>query len=359
MTPLSAPVPDVARVVPKFRAHHGNRPMLARDADSMYWMSRYVERAEHVARLLLVNSNLLMDVGDLAPTLEQKQWQSVMVVMRLDPALPGGDGGHNGSAAGGLLATHGTLATRVGLHMTLDPANPNSILNCITKARENARAIRENISAEMWESLNTLYWSLKDDAVIRARLEDAPEEFYRAIMGGSHLFQGLADQTLAHDQGWHFAQLAKYLERADVTCRVIETRFDILRSADTLMAGALRNIHWMGVLRSCCSIEYYRRQHVGDLDPIKVASFLLLEPGFPRSVRFAVQRALGAMCAIRSEVNPLAIDPAERILGRLNADLEYAEASEIMAEGLPNYLLRIQNDLDEAALAMQKNYFMV
>src|SRR5687767_1078715 len=160
---------------PKFPSHAASRPMLARDADSMYWMSRYVERAEHVARLLLVNSNLLMDVGELAPTLEQKQWQSVMVVMRVDPALP---------PAGG------PLASRVGLHMALDRDNPNSILNCVTRARENARAIRENISAEMWEALNTLYWSLKDDGA-RARLEDVPDEFYRSIMTGSHLFQGL------------------------------------------------------------------------------------------------------------------------------------------------------------------------
>jgi uncharacterized alpha-E superfamily protein len=120
-----------------------------------------------------------------------------------------------------------------------------------------------------------------------------PDEFYRHIMTGSMLFQGLTDQTLARDQGWQFAQLAKYLERADVTCRVIETKFNILRSADSLLAGALRNIHWMAVLRSCSSLEYYRRQHVADMDPIKVASFLLLEPGFPRSVRFAVQKALG------------------------------------------------------------------
>jgi uncharacterized alpha-E superfamily protein len=114
----------------------------------MYWMSRYMERAEHVARLLLVNSNLLMDVGELAPTLEQKQWQSVMVVMRADPAIPAGDQ---------------PLAARVGLHMALNPENPNSIANCVTRARENARAIRENISSEMWEALNGLYWSLKDD----------------------------------------------------------------------------------------------------------------------------------------------------------------------------------------------------
>lgn len=346
MTPIAAPLPvtpEAFQVVPKFRSHHASRPMLARDADAMYWVSRYVERAEHVARLLLVNSNLLMDVGELTPALEQRQWQSVMTVLRIDPTIP---------------ATDGPLANRVGQRMTFDLANPNSILNCVNRARENARAIRENISAEMWESLNTLYWSLRSDDA-KARYDDSPDDFYRHVMTGSMLFQGLADQTLAHDQGWQFAQLAKYLERADVTCRVIAAKFEILSTDDTLLAGPLRNIHWMAVLRSCCSIEFFRRQHVGEMDPIKVASFLMLEPGFPRSVRFAVHKALDAMRAIRQEVNPLAIDPAERVLGRLNADLEYAEASEIMAEGLPNYLARIQNDLAEAAIAMQRNYFMV
>jgi uncharacterized alpha-E superfamily protein len=344
MTLLAATLAEPLAVVPKFRAHHASRPMLARDADSMYWMSRYVERAEHIARLLLINSNLLMDVGELAPSLEHRQWQSVMITMRVENELPGP------------AAT--ALVNRVGHYMTFDAANPNSVLNCVTRARENARAIRENISSEMWEALNTLYWSVRGDDA-RSRFEESPDDFYRHIMNGSMLFQGLTDQTLAREQGWQFTQLAKFLERADVTCRVIESKFNILMDSDHLLAGALRNIHLMAVLRSCCSIEFYRRQHVGDMDPIKVASFLILEPTFPRSVRFSVQKALAAMSSIRSEVNPLAIDPAERVLGRLNADLEYAEAGEIMAEGLPNYLSRIQNDLAEAAIAMQKNYFMV
>ena len=139
MSHLSLPVQ------PKFPSHTAARPMLARDADSMYWMNRYVERAEHIARLLLVNSNLLMDVGELAPTLQQRQWQSVLTVFRLEPAqMPAGDGAAFGS--------------RVAQFMVFDRDNPNSLLNCLTRARENARGIRENISAEMWESLNTLYW---------------------------------------------------------------------------------------------------------------------------------------------------------------------------------------------------------
>src|SRR5438552_1735631 len=202
MTQLALPLP------PKFLSHAAARPMLARDADSMYWMSRYVERAEHVARLLLVNSNLLMDVGELAPTLQQRQWQSVLTVFRLEAPAP-----QDGGAAGGAA-----LGARVAQYMVFDRDNPNSLLNCITRARENARAIRENISAEMWESLNTVYWSLRGDEA-RGRFEESPDDFYRQVMLASMLFQGLTDQTQPHDQGWQFTQLGKYLERVDVTCR--------------------------------------------------------------------------------------------------------------------------------------------
>jgi uncharacterized alpha-E superfamily protein len=177
-------------------------------------------------------------------------------------------------------------------------------------------------------------------------------------MTASMLFQGLTDETLTHDQGWQFTQLAKYLERIDVTCRIIETKFSILKSADNLLAGAMRNIHWMAVLRSCCSIEAYRRQHIGDMDPLRVATFLLLERNFPRSIRYAVDRAHDAIAAIRGEVSPLSIDPAERILGRLDAQLEYGELAEILSEGLPAYLARIQSNVAETALAVQKSYFL-
>ena len=331
-------------VYPKFPSHAPARPMLARDADSMYWMSRYVERADHVARLLLVNSNLLMDVGELAPTLQQRQWQSVLTVFRLE-SPPAADG--SGSS----------LGSRVAQYMVFDRDNANSLINCLTRARENARAIRENISAEMWESLNTAYWSIRGEDA-RARFEESPDDFYRQVMIGSMLFQGLTDQTQPHDQGWHFTQLGKYLERVDVTCRIIETKFSILRSADNLLAGAMRNIHWMAVLRSCCSIEAFRRQHIGDMDPLTVASYLILDRAFPRSIRFAVAKAHDAIAAIRAEVNPLAIDAAERVLGRLDTQLEYAEVNEILSEGLPAYLTKIQSLVAEAGFAVQTAYFL-
>src|SRR2546430_13819148 len=315
------------------------RPMLSRDADSMYWMARYVERAEHVARMLLINSNLLMDVGDLAPHVQQRQWKSVLDVMRLGDVPVGRD----------------TIAARIQQYMTFSVDNPSSLLTCLTRARENARAIRESISAEMWESLNSLYWSIKaDDA--QGRFDESHEDFYRSIMTGSMLFQGLTDQTLTHDQRWLFAQLAKYFERIDVTARILETRFNILKSAD--LEAAIRNIHWMAVLRSCCSIEAYRRNYAGDMDPHRIASFLILQRNFPRSIRFCLEMANEAIAAVRSGVASRAIDPAERILGRLAAQLEYAEINEILAEGIQSYLQKIQSAIADAAVAVQKTYFM-
>src|SRR5204862_4210467 len=139
--------------------------------------------------------------------------------------------------------------------------------------------------------------------------EEASEDFYRAIMNGSMLFQGLTDQTLVHDQRWYFAQIAKYLERTDVTARIIETKFGILKSAE--LEAPIRNIHWMAVLRSCCSIEAYRRNYVGDMEPLRVASFLILQRSFPRSIRYCVEHAYLAISEIRSGTNAKGVDPAE------------------------------------------------
>ena len=329
--------------VPKFSQHQANRPLLARDADSMYWLARYIERAEHVARQLLVNSNLLVDVGDLAPELQDQQWRSVMTITRTAPH----DGALPATAAG----------AGIPRYMTFERDNANSLITCVTRARENARAVRENISAEMWECVNTLYWSIRgDDAP--ARFEESPDNFYRHVMTGSMLFQGLTDQTLDHDQRWLFAQLGKYLERIDVSCGIIETRYGILNSAGQRLEGALRNIHWMAVLRCCCSLEAYRRQHIGDMDPLRVAWFLILERNYPRSIRYAVALAHEAIAKIRGEVNPLAIDPAERILGRLDTQLEYAEMGEILTAGLPAYLQNIRTQIAETAGAIQRTYFL-
>lgn len=329
-------VPDPARLM----INAARRPVLSRDADSMYWMSRYVERAEHVARILLIHSNILVDVGDLDEQLEEQLWNSILAIAFVE----------------GPPESRGTLGDRIMRHMTFYPGNSNSIFNCVTRARENARGIREAISAEMWEHLNTLYWSLCAEDVL-TRYEESPDAFLRNVMNGSMLFQGLAHHTLAHDETWHFGQLGKYLERIIVTCRIIETKFELLRTASTVMDPPLRNLHWMGVLRSCCSIEAYRRINIGDMDPLKIAAFVILEKSFPRTLRYGVNEARRAIEAIRQITNPLRITDAERILARLDSQLEYAEMSEILVKGVPQYVHDIQQSVNDASMNVSQAYF--
>ncbi len=317
------------------------RPMLSRDADSIFWMGRYVERAEHVARLLRVHLMLLTDVGDLTPVLEHQMWLTILSTMRLGPE-PEGDG---------------PISARIARYMTFDQNNPSSIVSCIAKARENARAIRESITSEMWECLNGIYWAVTSDEA-QSRFEESPDEFFFQIMNGSMLFQGLTDGTLAHDQRWHFTRIAKYMERIDVTARVIETRFDVLSQMGAQLDQPIRNIHLMGVLRSCCSLEAYRRQHMADLDAPTIAEFLILQPNFPRSIRFCVEQLHQAIAGVRISNGQHTPSAPERIIGRLGAQLEYASAEEILEVGLSAYLGKIEAIANDGSVALQKAYFL-
>ena len=324
------------------------RPMLARVADAMYWMSRYVERAEHGSRILLETGNLLTDMGDLAPALRREYWRDVLRVFGLD----------SGEAAAKLLqGTDEQVARAVSNYMTFKHSDPSSLMTCLTQARENARSVRENISAEMWENLNTLYWSLQGDEA-RARFEESPQELFRQVLLGTMLFSGLTDQTLAHGQGWLFTQIGKSLERLDLVCRTIAARSALLQREDMAIETDGRNIHWMSLLRNCGSLEAYRRIHVGDMDPSSVAAFLVLERRFPQSIRYCVHHAHDAAMRVRAEIDPHTIDQAVRILGRLNTQLEYADVNEIERIGLVPYLTQIRAIAAEAAEALRKAYFL-
>ena len=242
------------------------RPLLSRVAESAFWMSRYVERAEHVARVLLVNINSLLDVGDLEPEVERQLWHGPLRIFLVDRTPEGEEL---------LQSPRETLASRVAQYLVFDPTNPNSIHSCLTRARENARSVRESISSEMWENLNSLYWMLRAEDV-SGRFDESASDLLKQVTNGSLLFQGLADQTLGHSQSWQFVQLGKYLERIDVTCRVVETKFDVLRAVEDQIEHTERNMHLLSVVRSCCALESFRR-NAGEIDPDHIAAFLLLE----------------------------------------------------------------------------------
>ncbi|HEY1068076.1 MAG TPA: alpha-E domain-containing protein, partial [Pirellulales bacterium] len=170
--------------------------MLSRVADAIYWMSRYVERAENLARFVDVTLNMMLDL----PEGMREQWMPLIYTT--------GD--------------HETFTERYGAptqdnvvrFLAFDRQNPNSILSCLYAARENARSVRDTISSEMWEELNTFYYMVKDAADNRDSTESAPD-FFHDVKMGSHLFKGITDNTMSHNEGWHFAQLGRLLERAD------------------------------------------------------------------------------------------------------------------------------------------------
>ncbi len=314
------------------------RPILARDADAIYWMARYLERAEHIARSVQTKLNLLADSGDLNPDLQRSLWESVAQTQRAavpevagDPAMP------------------------MARWMALDPANPASVLGCITRARENARGIREHISAEMWEATNAIYWSVRaDDA--SARFEESPDTFLRSITSASALLQGLTDQTIMHDQRWQFSQLGRLIERADFTCRTVACHWHILTGplAEDLDLP-LRNIHWMGLLRCCCSIEAYRKIASGDLEPLRVVSFLLLQEGFPRTVRYCVAGANQALEAITAQTSSRTAHDALRTLGQLDAHLRYSRY-DALNDDVEGFINHIEHEVAAATGNLQRSY---
>jgi uncharacterized alpha-E superfamily protein len=216
--------------------------------------------------------------------------------------------------------------------------------------------MRESISSEMWENLNTLYWMIRSEDA-SGRFDESASDLLKQVTNGSLLFQGLTDQTLGHNQSWQFIQVGKYMERIDVTCRVIQTKFDVLRDVEASLETTERNMHLLSVVRSCCALESFRR-NAGEIDPDAIAAFLLLERAFPRSVCFCARHAHDAIRLISQQTDASTVLAAEGILGRLYADLQYTNPQQIAGPLLGPFLERIQLSTLDATLAMKKSYFL-
>lgn len=300
--------------------------MLCRVADEIFWMSRNVERATAVARLVDYTWHLELDSG--YPDQDDSAFWAPLL---------GSDG-----EPGFLPLDSATAATprEVRYRLAFDADNPDSLLSCIRQARAAARGVRESISSEMWEHLNTLYLSLVDPE-LAARAEDNPHGFYKRIREAAQFFQGLADCTLARDEVWQFTRLGKYLERADNVARVLSLQAHLLLTGE----HGEDLVRWLAVLRSCGSAEAYARYYSLRVEPARVVEFLLLNPIFPQSVRFslgAAWEALGAIGHSQGISHDSAIR-ASRALGMLSAQLEHAAVDEVLEEGLQPYLASIRN----------------
>jgi len=309
--------------------------MLSRVADSLYWMSRYLERAEHMARLIDVDLQLTLDHS---PRSASERWLRLFEVLQVPPpSEPKID--------------PATLAYT----LTLEKTNPSSIVSCISAARENLRQVREQSSSEMWEQLNRLYLQVVGTPAAESWLQHS-QLFFRGVQEGANLFQGLTDSTMSHGEAWQYIQLGRYVERTHSLSTLIGCHFSRLSSRLAQASDSDENLEWVSLLKYCTAFEAYCKKYTAEVHPLRVAEFLLLNPDFPHSVRFSVDQVHAALRAM-GELTERKADAPLRLAGRLRASLSFSQIEEIMAEGLEDYLRNIRSLCAQAHNAIHQIYF--
>ncbi|HEY6169138.1 MAG TPA: alpha-E domain-containing protein [Verrucomicrobiae bacterium] len=310
--------------------------MLSRVADSIYWMSRYVERAENVARFIQVNLQLMLESAQG----QDQQWLPLVNTT----------GDHEEFQERFGKATQENVIQ----FLTFDTENPNSIISCLRGARENARTVREIISSEMWLHLNRFYLMV-NSAAANKDLGSA-YEFFNEVKLASHLFTGITDATMTHGEGWHFARLARKLERADKTSRILDVKYFILLRSVEDVGTPLDDIQWAAVLRSASAFEMYRKR-LGRISPKGVVEFLMLDRDFPRAIHFCALAARDSLHAISGTPLGTFRFPPERLIGQLCSDLSYASVDEIVHEGLHEYVDALQSKMNQIGAGIHETFF--
>jgi uncharacterized alpha-E superfamily protein len=296
--------------------------MLSRVGDTLYWMSRYLERAEHTARLLDLQLHLMLDQTEINPV---RRWNHLLRSLWLTP-----------------LETGQPDAFEMTNWLTFDPTNEASILSFVSAARENARHVREQISSEMWEQINRLYFQVKS-TTIGAIWNDQPHEFFRAVKEGVHLFQGITDSTMSNGEGWNFIQMGRFMERACMIARLVDTHYQQFASTALDQTVNFNFLEWVGLLKSCTAYEAYCKVYTADVRPDRTAEYLILNPDFPHTVRFSVDRLCLAIQAAAASTESKRARHVTRLAGRLRAMMDYGQMDEILSDGLHNYLETIQH----------------
>lgn len=357
--------------------------MLSRIAESLYWIGRLVERAEDTARITDVNFHHTLEMGasEEARLRRRRHWEALITIVGESERFFAQQGEANEET--------------VPPYLTFATDNPHSIVSCVARARENARMMRHQIASEMWEVLNRFHLDLQTQRQQRAQpvgLENA-HLFYRSIKEFSHLFQGITDSTMPREEGWHFLQAGKFLERAEKTARALDVKYHLLvadiipaapvagpgfveaAASATPATGVPGDWHqWIAVLRSLSAYEAYHKLYRGAVRPRAVIEMLTLSPIFPRSIRFAIGEVESALAHIAVHQSGLSMatlasvgDPraalvaapgeAERAVGRLSGMLAYQRVEEVFEMGLHEYLLTIQRQCYEIGEHIEAQYF--
>ncbi len=309
--------------------------MLSRVANSVYWMSRYLERADNVARFIDVNMRLMMEMGYER---DKTQWRPLL----------------QASGDEDRFSQHYTEANEINVirFLTFDRKNPNSIISCIQKARENARTVREIILGEQWEIMNELYLSVEKYS--RKRRIDDYQPLYAMIKRANNLYLGFAEDALFHDEGWHFSRMGRMLERADKTTRILDVKYFLLLPTTEMVDSAHDAVEWGAVLKSTNAFQMYRRQfhRVNYRD---VAAFLLFNEKFPRAVTYCIDMALVSLVNI---VNSLNVNvPAMTEMNTLSNMLRDTNVDKVLSNGLHEFVDIFQYNLNIVDEAINASFF--
>ena len=311
--------------------------MLSRVADSLYWINRYVERAENISRFVEVSEAMALD----CPPGSAEPW------------LPLIDASGDRELFDELYPAGGP--EQVVEFLVRAEANPYSVVNCIAIARENARQIRDVITTEMWEQLNDTYWTLLDS---EGFWKQQPQERLRDIRRACQLFYGITDATLSRDLSWHFSRLGRLLERADKSTRILDVKYFLLLPTPDEVGGVLDELQWISLLRSAGAYQMFRQSQQQAIEPKAVAAFLLLDPIFPRSVRYCLERINETLRIVRGQAVPGAPDELECLSGLTLARWSYTSIDELIAGGLHESIDDLQSDLNRLHDLVEQRYFI-
>lgn len=308
--------------------------MLSRTASNLYWMSRYVERAENTARVLDVTYRMSLVKRD--PALAEREWFAPLNI------------------TGTLFPFQGrysdVCAEQVLTWMALDPANPASIISCAKQARENARTSRVTLTSEMWEVINSTWLELS--RLSGTELSSNPSQFFDWVKERSHLFRGVSLGTMHRGDAFQFLRLGTFLERADNTARILDVKYHVLLPGVEEVGRAVDYYQWGAVLRSVSAFETYKRVYRDVITPLRIAELLMLRDDFPRGLHFCVNdvyQILQMLAPHRSEVL--------RLAGELDARLRFARIQDVFAQGLHEYLTDFLRRITALAAEVSATFF--
>jgi len=295
--------------------------MLSRVADSLYWMSRYLERAENTLRQLDVTMSLMLDRGGASA---ESRWQQLMASL--------------GKPEG--MEWNGDLESMAD-KLIFDNLSHASVMYCVSAARENARQVREEISTEQWQKLNRLFHQMNSphaQGQFRSNLNDS----LASVIDGIHLFKGVSDTTMIHGQGWQFIRLGRYLERAYATATMLEVYQPELFHLQKREDAGYQYLELVGLLRSCTAFEAYCQVYTADITPDRILEFILLNRDFPHAIRYCVDGIRHSIESIQRTGGRRTPDELSAGVGRLHAMLGYSTIGEILSGDAAAFLHTIR-----------------